>query len=99
MRGARTLDLGRVLDGFGQAARIVAAPRVAAGAADQAAEGVGGGRTVERERRAALCTLGELWRQRVRLLDIGRPFEMIARAVRQLAMIDENSGAAVLRHQ
>ena len=41
----------------------------------------------------------ELRRQRLRLLDVGGLFEMIARAVGKLAVIDEHDGAAVLRHQ
>ena len=46
-----------------------------------------------------LRQLGEFWRQRIRLLDIGGLFEMVAGAVGQLAVIDEHGGTAVLRHQ
>ncbi len=99
MRPARAFDLGRVLDGLEQADRIVAAHRLAAGRNNQAAQCVGGGYAVERDRCAALRQRGEFRRQRVGLLDIGGRFEMVADAVRQLAVIDEDGGAAVLRHQ
>ncbi len=99
MRPARAFDLGRVLDGLEQTDGIVAAHRLAAGGDDLAAERVGGGGAVERDRCAALRQPGEFRRQRVRLLDIGGLFEMVADAVRQLAVIDEYCGAAVLRHQ
>ena len=99
MRGPGALDLGGVLDRLEQADGIAAAHRLAAGGDDQPAQGVGGGGAVERDRCAALRQLGELWRQRVRLLDIGRLFEMVAGAVGEFAVIDEHRGPAVLRHQ
>ena len=88
-----------ILDGLEQADRIVAAHRLAACARYQPAQRVGGARAVERDRCAALRQLGEFRRQRVRLLDIGRSFEMVAGAVGEFAVIDEDGGTAVLRHQ
>ena len=71
VRGASAFDLGGVLDGLEQADGIVAAHRLAAGGADQAAQRVGGGGAVQRDRGAALGQLGQPRRQRVRFRDFG----------------------------
>jgi len=58
---------------------------------------------MDRDRRcdigAAARQFGKGWGQRVRLPDIGRAFEMVAGAVGELAVINEDDGAAVLWHQ
>src|SRR3954462_7509843 len=99
MRGPGAFDLGDVLDGLEQAAGTAAATRLPPGRRYQPAQGVGGGGAVERDGGAAFTQLGEFWRQRAWLADIGRPFEMVAGAVGQFAVIDENGGTAVLGHQ
>ena len=97
--GPGAFDLGGVLDGLEQADRIVAPDGLATRGRYQAAQRVSRGGAIERDRSAALRKPGEFRRQRIGLGDIGRVFEMIARAVRQFAVIDEDDGAAVLRHQ
>src|SRR5215212_9494600 len=99
MRGPGAFDLGDVLDGLEQADRIAAAHWLAAGRRYQPAQGVGGGGAVEYDGGAAFAELGEFWRQRAWLADIGRSLQMVAGAVGQLAVIDEDDGTAVLGHQ
>ena len=99
VRVAGALDLDRVLAGLEQRHGIAAAHHLAAGAFDQAAQRVGGSGAVERDRRAALRQRGKFARQRVRFGDVGGLLEMIARAVGELAVIDEYGWPAVLRHQ
>src|SRR5438270_13364669 len=99
MRGPGAFDLDDILHGLEQADRIAAANRLAAGGRYQPAQGVGGGSAVERDDGAAFAQLGEFWRQRAWLADIGRSLQMVAGAVGQFAVIDENGGTAVLGHQ
>ena len=99
VRRSGALDLGDVLHRLEQAHRVVAAHRLAAGGGDQAAQRVRRGRAVEGDRSAAAREFRQRRRQRVGLPDIGRPFEMVAGQVRELAVIDEHGGTAVLRHQ
>src|SRR5882724_3378965 len=82
VRSLRALDLGHILDRLEQADRVVAAHRLAAGDRYQPAQGVGGGRVVKRDRRAASCQFDQLRCQRARLGDVGGLFEMVADAVR-----------------
>ena len=99
MRGARALDLGDVLHGLEQRYGIVAAHRLAAGGSDQAAQRIGGGSAVERDGSATFGEFDQRRRQRVGFADVGGLFEMVARQIRKLAVVDEHNGAAVLRHQ
>ena len=96
---ARARDFGVVLHRFQQADRIVAAHDLAAGVADQAAERIRRGRAIQRDQGAGSRECGELGRQRVGLPDLGGLFEVVARYVRQLAVIDEYGRPAVLGYQ
>ena len=84
MRLLCAFDLGRVLDCLEQRDRVAAAHRLAAGGTDQAAQGVGGGGAVERDRCALLRQFGERRRQRVGLPDIGGLLEMVGALLESL---------------
>ncbi len=99
MRGARAGDLGVVLDRLQQRDRIAAAHRLAAGGGDHAAQRIGAGCGIDGDRGLGLRQPLQLNAELVGFRHIGMPLEVIARAVRKLAAVDEYGRPAVLRHQ
>ena len=100
MRGAGAFDLGDVLHRLEQADGIVAAHRLAAGGRDQAAQGIGRGGAVERDRMRRACASSvSAGVSASGSSHVGGLLEMVARQIGELAVVDEHGGAAVLRHQ